>query len=59
MIEITSVDVLNTKGYDINLPVESYSIVAWTLGFDTKTSDLGLLEMEAATPPIIKDIDFL
>ena len=59
MIEITSVDVLNTKGYDINLPVESYSIVAWTLGFDTQTSDLGVLEMEAATPPTIKDIDFL
>ena len=58
MIEITSVDVLNLEDYAINLPVESYSIVAWTLGFDTQTSDLGVLEMEAATPPIIKDIDF-
>ena len=58
MIEITSVDVLNTKGYDINLPVESYSIVAWTPGFDTKTYNLSKLEMEAATLPIEKHIDF-
>jgi hypothetical protein len=56
MIEITSVDVLNTKGYDMDLPVESYSVVAWTLDFDTKTSDLDILGTE--TSPIEKDIDF-
>jgi len=56
MIEVTSVDVLNTKGYDINLPVGSYSVVAWTLGFATKTSDLAILETD--TPPIVKNIDF-
>ncbi len=40
MIEITSVDVLNTEGYDIDLPVETYSVVAWTPDFDTKTYNL-------------------
>ena len=56
MIEITSVDVLNTEDYDINLPVGSYSVVAWTLGFDTQTSNLEILETD--TPPIVKDINF-
>jgi hypothetical protein len=54
MIEVTSVDVLNTEGYDIYLPVASYSVVAWTLGFDTETSDLNVADSE----PIKKDIDF-
>jgi hypothetical protein len=58
MIEITSVDVLNTEGYDINLPVGSYSVVAWTLGFDTQTSDLVLSESDNDIPPIEKNIDF-
>jgi hypothetical protein len=56
MIEITSVDVLNTEDYDIDLPVGTYSVVAWTLGFATQTSDLVILESD--TPPIEKDIDF-
>jgi hypothetical protein len=56
MIEVTSVDVLNTEGYDINLPVGSYSVVAWTLEFNTQTSTLEILESD--TPPIEKDIDF-
>ena len=56
MIEITSVDVLNTEGYDIDLPVETYSVVAWTLGFDTQTSDLVISEFDI--PPVEKDIDF-
>jgi hypothetical protein len=58
MIEITSVDVLNTEGYDINLPVGSYSVVAWTLGFDTQTSGLTLSESDIDIPPIEKNIDF-
>ncbi|MGV7223823.1 MAG: hypothetical protein ACQ9MH_20145 [Nitrospinales bacterium] len=58
MIEITSVDVLNTEGYDINLPVGSYSVVEWTLGFDTQTSDLTLSESDSDMPPIEKNIDF-
>ena len=58
MIEITSVDVLNAEGYDINLSVESYSVVAWTLGFDTQTSDLVLSESDSDIPPIEKNFDF-
>ena len=58
MIEITSVDVLNTEGYDINLPVGPYAVVAWTLGFDTQTSDLVLSESDTDIPPIEKNIDF-
>ena len=56
MIEVTSVDVLNTKDYDINLPIGSYSVVAWTPDFNTQTSDLVLSESDI--PPIEKDIDF-
>ena len=56
MIEITSVDVINAEGYDLDLPVGSYSVVAWTLGFDTDTSDLVILETD--TPQIVKDINF-
>jgi hypothetical protein len=56
MIEITSVDVLNTEGYRVNLPVAAYSVVAWTTGFDTQTSDLTLSESD--TSPIEKNIDF-
>jgi hypothetical protein len=59
MIEVTSVDVLNTEGYSINLPVlplDSYSIVAWTLGFDTKTSTLDVLVDDPE--PIVENIDF-
>ena len=58
MIEITSVDVLNTEGYDINLPVGSYSVVAWTLGSDPQTSDLVLSESDNDIPPIEMNIDF-
>ena len=43
MIEVTSVNVLNMDRYDINLPLGSYSIVAWTLGFDTQSSTLDIL----------------
>ena len=56
MIEITSVDVLYAEGYDLDLPVGSYSIVAWAPDFDTKTSDLEILGTD--TSPIINDIDF-
>ena len=58
MIEVTSVDVLNTKDYDINLPIGSYSVVAWTPDFDTQTSDLVLSESDIDIPPIVKDINF-
>lgn len=56
MIEVASVDVLNTEGYSINLPLESYSVVAWTLGFDTKTSSLDVLVGDPE--PIVENIDF-
>ena len=56
MIEVTSVDVLNTEGYSINLPLGSYSIVAWTLGFDTKTSSLDVLVGDSE--PIEENVDF-
>lgn len=56
MIEVTSVNVLNMDGYDINLPLGSYSIVAWTLGFDTQSStlDISVDDLE----PIVENIDF-
>jgi len=54
MIEVTSIDVLNLEGYDINLPEGLYSVVAWTLDFDTKTYSLTVADPE----PIVKDIDF-
>jgi hypothetical protein len=54
MIEITSVDVLNTESYDIYLPEGSYSVVAWTLGYETQTSALNVADPE----PITKDIEF-
>ena len=58
MIEITSVDVLNTEGYNIDLPVsvEPYSVVAWTPEFNTQISTLTILGSD--TPPIEKDITF-
>ena len=56
MIEITSVDVLNAQGYEIDLPEGSYSVVAWAPDFDTKTSDLEILETD--TSPIMNNIDF-
>jgi hypothetical protein len=46
MIEITSVYVLNLEDYDIYLPVGSYTVVAWTLGFDTQTSGLNVTDPE-------------
>ena len=56
MIEITSVNVLNTENYEIDLPVGLYSLVTWTSGFATQTSDLEILESD--TPPIEKNIDY-
>ena len=59
MIEVTSVDVLNTEGYDIYLPTladESYSAVSWTLGFDTKTASFAVLE--TSEEPIRIDVSF-
>ena len=58
MIEITSVDVSNTEGYNIDLPVpvEQYTVVAWTPGFNTQTSTLTKLDFD--TPPVEKDIKF-
>ena len=55
MIEVTSVDVLNSEEYDIYLPVGTYSIAAWTLGFATKTSDLVILESDIS--PIENNLD--
>ena len=56
MIEITSVDVLNTETYEIDLPVGLYSLVASTLGLDTQVSDLEILESDE--PPIVKNLEF-
>jgi hypothetical protein len=56
MIEIASINVLNTGYYEIDLPVGLYSLVASTLGFATQTSDLEILESD--TPPIEKNLDF-
>ncbi len=57
MIEITSVDVLNTKDYEINLPAGPYSVVAWTPGFYTQTLDLTLV-FGIDKHPVEKNIDF-
>ena len=40
MIEITSVDVLNTEDYIIELPIGTYSVVAWAPDSTTQTSTL-------------------
>ena len=56
MIEVTSVNVLNMDRYDINLPLGSYSIVAWTLGFVTQSSILD--ELVSGSEPIVENIDF-
>ena len=57
MIEITSLDVLNTKDYEINLPLGPYSVVAWTPGFDTQILDLTLV-FGIDNHPVEKNIDF-
>ena len=57
MIEITSLDVLNTKDYEIKLPVGTYSVVAWTPGFDTQILDLTLV-FGIDNHPVEKNIDF-
>ena len=56
MIEITSLDVLNTKDYEINLPTGPYSVVAWTPGFDTQILNLTLSTLNLHS--IEKNIDF-
>lgn len=57
MIEVSSVSVLNLENFDINLPLETYSIVAWTTGFDTRTYKLEISESD--DEPIIQDIEFV
>jgi hypothetical protein len=54
MVEVTSMYVLNLEDYDIYLPVGSYTVVAWTLGFDTQTSGLNVADPE----PIVEEINF-
>jgi hypothetical protein len=56
MIEITSVDVLNTEDYDIILPLGTYSVVAWAPEFITKTSTLVISDTDES--PIEEDIKF-
>lgn len=56
VIEVTSVDVLNLESYNINLPLGSYTIVAWTGGFNTQTYSLNITEVDAE--PIVNDISF-
>jgi hypothetical protein len=58
MIEITSVDVLNSEGYDLNFPPGRYSVVAWTLGFVTQTHDLDIPVSDPGPDPVEKNINF-
>ena len=58
MIEITSVDVLNSEGYDLNLPPGRYSVVVWTLGFVTQTHDLDIPVSDPGPDPVEKNINF-
>ena len=55
MIEISSVAVLNTEDYYITLPIGTYSVVAWTIGYDTKTDNKEIL---VSPPDNIMDIEF-
>jgi hypothetical protein len=58
MIEITSVDVLNSEGYDQNLPPGRYSVVVWTPGFVTQTHDLDIPVSDPGPDPVEKNINF-
>ena len=40
IIEITSADILNGQKYEINLPSETYTLVAWTADFKTQTTQI-------------------
>jgi hypothetical protein len=56
IIEVTSVDVLNTESYNIYLPLGLYSVVAWSIDVTTKTFPLNIQETD--TEPINGDISF-
>jgi hypothetical protein len=43
MVEIKSINVRNTFGYDVELPVDSYSRVASTFGYETLTAELNVI----------------
>ncbi len=40
MVEITSVDLLSGQVYEINLPSELYTLVAWTAGIETQATQI-------------------
>jgi hypothetical protein len=40
LVEITSVDILSGQAYEINLPSEVYTLVAWTAGIETQTTQI-------------------
>jgi hypothetical protein len=56
VIEVTSANVMNGDSYNINLPIGDYSVVAWTLGFDTQSFSLTV--SDTGTIPSEPDIDF-
>jgi len=43
MVEIKSINVLNMAEYEIELPVDSYSRVASTFGYDTQTTEFDVI----------------
>jgi len=55
MVEITSVDILNGEDYLINLPIGTYTLVAWTTDSDTITTII-LVEQDSEEP-LINHID--
>jgi hypothetical protein len=57
MVEIKSINVLNMAEYEIELPVDSYSRVASTFGYDTQTVDLDVIA--GTNNQDIHDIQFL
>jgi len=56
MIEITSVNVANMDSYNINLPLGTYSVVAWSIGVSTKTVSLDIEDTD--TENVNGDISF-
>lgn len=56
VIEITSANVMNDDNYNINLPIGDYSVVAWTLGFETQSFELNV--SDTGTTPAEPDINF-
>ena len=56
MIEVTSANVMDGESYNINLPIGDYSVVAWTLGYETQLFDLNV--SDTGTTPTDPDINF-